>query len=462
MVLAMTVRFHALAVSALLSLTGLAHADKVDDLVTKYMAATHVPGLSLTVLKNGRPIKEQGYGMANLETQTKVTSDTVFEIGSCTKQFTAALVIKLASEGKLSLDDPLSKYFDGLPDSIKPITIRRCLSHTSGLYEYLALGIEIRKDYRTDDILERIKSKPLDFAPGEAWSYSNAGYFVAGMIIEKLTGKTWGQAVQEQIFKPLGMSESYIQSVPTVIPHRASGYAWGGKNYQNSEVLRPGSAYAAGAILSTGPDLAKWVVALDAGKFPGVAQAWEPFKLNGGRTYPYGMGWFLGKAWGQPVVQHGGNTYGQSAQISRYPQEGLTVIVLTNAAGQSFVGLADQVAKEYLEHVVVKDLKPQPDPDKARTSKLIDALEQFKVKEPDTKLVGTELRALMGTVRGTAMKNQIRNGLGQIRALIYLGEEKSGSDTEIYYEVVGSKARNRLTLLVDSEGRLIRLSGLSN
>lgn len=457
----MKVRVNLVAALAALLLASLARADAVDDLINKSMSAAHIAGLSLTVVKDGKILRSQGYGYANLETRTKVTPETVFEVGSVTKQFTSTLILKLASEGKLSIEDPLAKYFDDLPEAQKPITIRRCLSHTAGLYEYLGIGIDIRKDYKPEAVFDIVKKKPLDFAPGDAWSYSNAGYAAAGLIIEKLTNKTWAENIQNDIFRPLGMKESYIQSVGRVIPNRASGYGWSGKAFTNSEVLRPGSAYAAGAILSTGPDMAKWTTALSNGKYPGVSQAWEPIKLNGGRTYPYGMGWFLGKAWGQPVVQHGGNTYGHSAQISRYPQEGLTVVILTNATGQSYVHLADLVAKNYLEHVTVVEHKPMPDPNKARTSKLIDALEEFKVKNPNPDLVGVELRSLMSTLRGTALKSSIRNSFGQIKALIYMGEEKDGDDTAVYYEVVGSKARAPLRMLVDKDNRLIRVAGMS-
>ncbi len=453
-------RLHPLLLVSLVVFAHQARADEVDQTVQKYMDAAHVPGLSLTVVQDGHTLRSQAYGYENLETQTKATPDTVFEIGSVTKQFTSTLVLKLVGEGKLALDDPLSKFFDDLPDAIKPVTVRQCLSHTSGLFEYLGLGVNMRNDYEPKEMFELAKKRPLDFTPGQAWSYSNAGYLVAGLIIEKLTKKSWAKNVQETIFKPVGMTSSYIQSVPTIIPNRASGYVWVGKSHRNSEVLRPGSAFAAGAILSTGPDMAKWTVALSQGKFPGVSQAWQPVMLSEGRTYPYGFGWFLGKAWGQPLVQHGGNTYGQSAQISRYPEERLSVIILTNEAGLNLASLADQVAKHYLKHVVVRKFAPLPDPDKARTFKLLDALDDFPAKKLDPDLLGEELRALLGTTRGTPQKFAFKSGFGKLLTLIYLGEDKNGDDTDVYYELVGEKARARFTFLVDKAGRLIRLSKL--
>ncbi len=249
-----------LAAAALFSST--VGADAVDDIVAAEMQRQHIPGLAIAVVKDGRVIKDAGYGFANLEHDVKVTPETVFQSGSIGKLFTAALVMLLVEDGKLKLDDSVAQYLPDVPESWRKITLRHLLTHTSGLREDDP-AIDLKKAYSEEDLLRSAFAIAPDRAPGEKWSYSNLGYQVLGFICSRVGGRFYGDQLQARIFAPLGM-QSRIISERDIVPHRAAGYDRVDGRFFNQEWVSPSlNTTADGSLYLTVRDLARWSIALE-------------------------------------------------------------------------------------------------------------------------------------------------------------------------------------------------------
>ena len=218
-------------------------------------------------MRDGKVVKRQGYGSANLEHDVPVTADTIFQSGSMGKMFTAAGVLLLAEDGKLRLDDPLARHFPGGPASWHRIRIRHLLSHTSGLKDY-GDEFDFRKDYTEDELLAVMEKLPLEFEPGTQWSYSNSGYLVLGLLTSKLAGKHWSEFQGERIFAPLGMKTTRVISERELVPHRSAGYELDEKGeVKNQDWVSPSlNTCADGALYFSVNDLAAWERALEAGR----------------------------------------------------------------------------------------------------------------------------------------------------------------------------------------------------
>src|SRR5215475_2169846 len=321
------------------------------DMYIKYeMQKQQIPGLSLAVIKAGQIILAKGYGFANVEHQVPVKPETIFQSGSVGKQFTATAVMILVEEGKIKLDDSIGKYLDNTPKSWSGITVRHLLTHTAGMIMY-PFQLGLRNDYTEDELLKQAASIPLTFQPGEKWSYSNLGYFVLGIMISKLTGKFYGDFIQERIFKPLGMNTARVINEADIIPNRAAGYRLDNGKLKNQEWVSPTfNSTADGSLYLTVLDMAKWDAALYDEKIlkkSSLDQMWTAVKLNSGETYPYGFGWFPYEAKGRRFIFHGGGWQGFSSHIGRYVDDGLTVVVFANLAQAKTGTIMDGVAAIY-------------------------------------------------------------------------------------------------------------------
>jgi len=357
---------HALIPLIVLSLISAARADQVDDYIRQAMKKSRIPGLALAVVKEGKVIKAQGYGVANLETDTPVTPETVFELASITKSFTATGIMLLVEDGKVGLDEKISKYLENTPDSWKNITVRHLLTHTSGLpsldknFRSLVWTINVS----TAEMYAAARKDPLGFAPGERWDYSDEGYFLLGMIIERVSGQNYANFLAKRIFQPAGMTNTSVLNQYKVIKNRARGYTI----FQNELVnirrdiqVELPSHYG---IMSTALDLAKWDAALRSEKIlkqSGLKLMWTPVKLNNGEPQPYGFGWELDERHGHPVVGHGGIT---GTEITRFVDDGLTVIVLTNLGSWGkatpnvkSTGITTKVAEFYLPDLAYRSIQ---------------------------------------------------------------------------------------------------------
>jgi CubicO group peptidase (beta-lactamase class C family) len=325
--------------------------ESADGFVNDYLRRKQIPGCALMVRYNGQVVLCQGYGLANLEHDVRVTPQTVFQSGSMAKQFTAMAVMMLVEQRKLSLDDPTAKYL-GVPKTWSGITVRHLLTHTSGLGDYPE-SFSLQKDYTEDELLKMIKAQPLGFAPGEKWRYSNLGYVTLGILIHKIAGEFYGDFLKKNVFDPLGMNQTRVISEADIIPNRAAGYRLVDGVLKNQKWVAPSvNSTADGSLYFTIEDLTKWDEALEAGRFlihAGYEQMWSPVKLNNGNTAPYGFGWRIAKTdSGHRMQEHGGAWQGFASYIARYPDDHLAVVVLSNRAGAGAGYIAKRVAGLYL------------------------------------------------------------------------------------------------------------------
>jgi CubicO group peptidase (beta-lactamase class C family) len=314
-----------------------AQSDPVDELVQGFMRQANVPGIAIAVVQGGRLVKAKGYGLANIEHQVAVTPSTVFQSASVGKQFTAAEILLLAQDGKLALDDPISKYLTGTPAEWRAITIRHLLTHTSGIGGEDTDWLDLRRDYSEAELLRIIASHPLLFPPGDEWSYSNAGYTLLGMIIRSVTGAHWGDFLKKRIFDPLGMMTARVISEQDIVPDRAAGYEVASGTIRNQAWVAPShNTVAEGSLYVTVLDLAKWDAALYGDSLLSNAskeQMWAPVRLNDGTTTSHGMGWFLQDVPGRRAVESSGAWQGFRTYIGRFVDDSLTIIVLANSTG---------------------------------------------------------------------------------------------------------------------------------
>ena len=335
----------------LLSPASPVRADKVDDYVQAQMQKQKIPGLSLAVVRNGEVVKAKGYGLANVELNVVATPETIYQSGSVGKQFTATLVMMLAEEGKLKLDDPVSKYIAEAPAAWKGITVRHLLTHTAGISNALYEKIDLRQDFTEDELIRQITALPLDFQPGEKWNYSNPGYVTLGILCHRVAGKFYGDLLREKIFAPLGMATARIISEADIVPNRAAGYRLVDGELKNQEWVSPSlNTTADGALYLTALDMAKWDAGLSSDKLlprSALDLMWTPVKLNDGKTVPYGFGWEVAGVRGHRVIRHGGAWQGFTTDIARYVDDRLTVIVLTNLRGAAPWGIGDGIAGLY-------------------------------------------------------------------------------------------------------------------
>ncbi len=339
-----------LVCGASLLLAGSARADQIDNYLKGEMERHRIPGLALNIIQNGKSVKTACIGLANLELKVPVKPETVFEIGSLTKQFTAAGILLLAQEGKLSVDDKISRHLAGTPASWKSVTIRNLLTHTSGIKSYTGLdGFELRRHLTQEEFIAKIGAELMDFEPGTAWKYCNTGYNLLGYIIQTVSGENYWDFMSERIFRPLGMAATTKRLPPLLIPNRASGYEQSNhvlinRDYDLTDV------FSAGAIASTVLDLAKWNAALETGVPLGdrsKEMMWTPMKLSGGKATTYGFGWFIDTLDGHKNIGHSGATSGFSATLQRFPDDKLTIIILTNTDEQIATRLARRIAQFY-------------------------------------------------------------------------------------------------------------------
>jgi CubicO group peptidase (beta-lactamase class C family) len=327
--------------------------DEVAQAVRAEMASQRIPGLALLVARNGETLRAEGYGLANVELNVPVTPATIFQSGSVGKQFTATAVMMLVEAGKISLDDPLTKYFPEAPAWWKQVTVRELLSHTAGFTDYPD-DFDYRKDYTEDQLLKVVETIPAAYPPGTSWNYANLGFLTLGIVIHRVTGEFYGDFLQQRIFKPLGMSTTRIISEADIIPNRAAGYRLVNGQLKNQEWIAPTANISAdGALYFSILDLAKWDAALNTEKLlkkASLQQMWTIAKLKDGKPNSghYGFGWFIESRNGQHIVEHEGGWQGFETQISRYIDPGLTVVVLTNLDSANPQQIADRVAAIYL------------------------------------------------------------------------------------------------------------------
>jgi CubicO group peptidase (beta-lactamase class C family) len=329
------------------------------------------PGCAVAVDAPGQPTLTAAYGMADLEHNVSNTPDTVFEAGSVSKQFTAAAVLLLAERKQLSLDDDIRKYFPEIPAYEKPITIRELLNHTSGLRDWgevesIAGWPRTTREYTHAHVLEILsRQHALNYPPGAAWSYTNSGYNLAAMLVERVSGMSLQAFSRKEFFEPLGMTATqWRDDFRRIVPNRAIAYEQKGQGWQQDMPFE--DTYGHGGLLTTVGDLLKWNSNLASGKLhPEIfAQMQQASSLSDGHPIQYGLGFFLETIQGLPSVDHSGATAGYRAWLGRIPSKGLSVAVLCNAATANTTEMAHRIFSLYLgpatpeTFVQPKDPKP--------------------------------------------------------------------------------------------------------
>jgi CubicO group peptidase (beta-lactamase class C family) len=320
-------------IAAVLVSIALIHAQ---DLASKADAAAKQNDFtgSALVARGGKILLKKGYGMANLELDVPNTPETKFRLGSITKQFTATAILQLAAQGKLSVDDPASKYVDNAPSAWKDVTIHHLLTHTSGVPNFTDFpdyGARQRETVTPAQLVARFKDRPLDFAPGSKYKYSNSGYEVLGVIIEKVSGEKYEGYVKKHIFDPLAMNDTGYDHDTPIIKHRAAGYEKSKDGtLKNADYIDMSIPYSAGSLYSTVEDLYRWDRALYTDKI--LPNEWRkkmftPFLNN------YAYGWNVRGSGDDVTISHSGGVNGFTTSISRYPGRDACVIVLCNSVG---------------------------------------------------------------------------------------------------------------------------------
>lgn len=308
---------------------------KIEEIIEEHHSSFPDVGLVVSISKDEQVLFKKAYGYANLPFRVAAETDHKFRIGSITKQFTSVAVLKLVEEGKLDLQDLVQKYLPGFPSEV---TIEHLLTHTSGLLDYGNKADWFSKvskqDLEPQDLADYVKNDSLHFSPGNQFEYNNTGYHLLGLIIEKLSGKTYADFLKEEIFVPLQMTNTFAHDSQKVVVDLVDGYELMNGQTFHPEYIHPKQPFSAGSLVSTAGDLQKWYSGLFAGKLikpETLEKALTPFKLNDGSHSPYGYGWFLDEQQGLQVVNHGSNYPGYIAEVSYFPKSGILVTALSNS-----------------------------------------------------------------------------------------------------------------------------------
>ncbi|MBM4186189.1 MAG: beta-lactamase family protein [Gemmatimonadetes bacterium] len=309
-----------------------------DSLARDFVAQRGAPSVAVAVVRGRDTILLQAYGMADLENEIPATARSVYRIGSVTKQFAAAAVMQLVESGQVKLDDPIGGYLANLPEPWKAVTVRQLLNHTSGIPSYTSLGpvwaARWGEEMAPDTIVALTAAKPMDFAPGTKWSYNNSGYVLLGMLIEKVTGRSWGDDLRARFATPLGLADTRDCRTEPIIPRRAHGYENKDGQWANAQFLAMSQPFSAGAICSTVGDLVRWNRALHTGKVVS-AQSYQAMTSAEGAASrgarQYGFGLQVDSVGGRQAISHGGGIHGFITANTWIPSAELSVTVLTNS-----------------------------------------------------------------------------------------------------------------------------------
>ncbi len=328
-----------------------AQIDSTDIIVKQMMNQQKIVGLSLAIIKNGQPVVNKGYGLANVELNVPVTTETVIRLGSVSKQFFTTAIMKLMEEGKLSIEDSVHKFFPDAPETWRPIKIKNLMSHTSGLQRESPAydNYKIQPDI---EIIKAAYSLPLNFKTGEKYEYCNLAYFMLAEIIKQVSGMPWQNYIHDKLFIPAGMNNSYLTDFYLIIPNRADGYMHHHDALINATAMlaiRP-----SGGFLSTSSDMIKWEKTIREEKIiltkDNWRKLWQPFIKTSdkveSKTY-YGFGWIIDEYNGHKFIGHSGANIGFRSMFMRFVKDGLSIIILTNTEEAKPTDIAKTLADYY-------------------------------------------------------------------------------------------------------------------
>ncbi|MGJ3246993.1 MAG: serine hydrolase domain-containing protein [Elainellaceae cyanobacterium] len=342
----------------------------MDILIQGIMREHQIPGMAVAIIQNGVLTMLRGYGVANVELSVPVSDRTVFEIASLTKPFTAMLTLMMVDDGVISLEDSITSYLDDPPLAWHPVKIRHILCHQSGIPSYTSTKEywkTTRLDVSQQDILNYVRDLPLNYYPGNRTHYDNTGYYLLGLMLERVGGKSYGQLLSDRIFEPFGMNATQVNDPYSTVPNRASGYSLKNGQIRNKEYYSPSGTFSAGNLLSTVADLTTWEIVLQTEtrlKTEILKLMWTPQESRTGNErqtqgFTNGMGWFLPAYPDRHVAVHNGSIRGFSSTMSRFITDNITVILLCNIDTlERPDAIAKRIAEHYVPHLADVDLMP--------------------------------------------------------------------------------------------------------
>ena len=445
----------------LLASASIVRGDALDDRILSIMAERHIPGAAIAVVQNGQVVRMKGYGVATLEFNVPVTTETVFEIGSVSKQMTAAGIMLLVQDGKVLLDEKISKYLPNTPEAWSSVTVRHLLTHTSGIKSYSSLdGFSLSERMTINDFIKKLSSHPLEFTPGERNIYSNSGFNLLAYIIETQSGKKYMDFMRERIFSPLGMTKTGDRDPQFVIPFRANGYEWRRDRYTG----RDGNLtdlMGAGSIVSTISDMTKWEAALRGEKLLNAnskKEIWTKFIFNSGKPSPFGLGWRISDVRGNKLIAHSGQTAGFGASIQRYADSDVSVIALTNL-GESGMGtlIATAAAKHYIPKLSLRAVNTSISADRTLVSNIENALRGRYDGSFEPTLFTTASAPSMTSQRAKTLNERIAKFAPITNVKLFKREMVDDRDT--VSAVVETSRRIFLwRIILDADGKIIEMS----
>lgn len=343
-----------------------ANVDEFDRYIQLQLERQHIPGLSLAIVRGDRVVKMRGYGLANVEHRVPASADTVYEIGSITKQFTSMAVMLLREQGRLSLDDRLGSLLPEIPEPWKPVTLKQLLAHTSGIPDYEeVMGYDsYRLAMKPEQVFAYVATKPLDFPPGTQWRYSNTGYFLLTLVIEKVSGEKYADFVTKHILTPAGMMHTRTSEPGEVIENRAAGYEYRG-TFRNRDAMQPSATGGAGMLVSTIGDMVRWASVIrkhSVLKPESYTLSFSDNVFADGNHSGYGFGWFVAPMRNHRALAHSGGTAGFGANFLYLPDDDVTIIVLMNSADANPISITDHFARALvpaLRYTAIPDARPE-------------------------------------------------------------------------------------------------------
>ena len=431
-------------------------AARVQAVVERIVARPEAVGLSVAVAKSDEIILDRGFGKADLEWNLPADETAVFRIGSVTKQFTAAAIMKLAEQGKLSLDDPLSGYVPEFDTGGRTVTIRQLLNHTSGIPSYTSQPEFISKyaprELSDEELLAIVAGVDFDFEPGEKWNYSNTGYYLLGMVAAKASGKPFEVFLRDEFFEPLGLTRTYYGADRAIVPRRAQGYEYhsGSRQFANDEPISMNVPGAAGAIWSTAGDLVRWQIALTDGRAVSPASYDEMIRSTaptGQGDTRYGFGLMLSGEGEGLRITHGGGIPGFNSTLSYLPAQGLRTAVISNSDGIPATVVEDQIIAALTSGAAPAALRDTPQPGaEAAVRQLIADVARG---EPDYSMMPDHLAA--ATKAQLPMLQETFAKLGAIRFVTFSGVDLRGADT---YRVEMENGALDFSIILDADGKV--------
>lgn len=432
--------------------------ERIDEFVRAEQKRQNVPGLAVAVVSHGKVVLAKGYGSANLEHQVPVTTDTLFQSASLGKQFTAMAVMLQVEAGRISLSDSITKYFPEAPATWAPITIRHLLTHTSGLRDLQGL-VDERKDYTDEDFARFLFALPLDFPAGLRWSYSNSGYVLLGLLVNRVAGTSYVNVLGEHVFKPARMKTARGISEEDIIPNRAAGYRLVRGEVKNQRWVSPSlNTTGDGSLYLSLKDMLAWDAAVDAHTLV-TQESWReiltPVKLDSGASYPYGFGWFLEERNGKPLHQHTGSWQGFKTAYFRFLGDSLSVIVLANLNNADPEAFANGIAAVVDPALAVPPLVPIPDLEPEATARFTTLLEQTREGKLDP--AGFAYVPWYFFEYLAPVYQRLLRGLGPAGPLVLVKREVLGDDRVYTYLVRFGTASYRYTVSLIPDGRVSAL-----